>query len=75
MDEIASADLTILISETENAINKADETAKAERANALDPVLSPDATAAREAMQAASSLATVCATCCRDYITITRGSG
>jgi hypothetical protein len=52
-DEIASTDLTVLITETETAINKADDIAKAERTNALDPVLSPDATAAREALQAA----------------------
>jgi hypothetical protein len=52
-DEIASADLAMLISETEVAISDAEATADLERSKALDPALSPDATAAREAMQAA----------------------
>jgi hypothetical protein len=52
-DDISSGDLAALISETEAAIAKADATADEERTKALDPVLSPDATSAREAMQAA----------------------
>jgi hypothetical protein len=42
-----------LIAETEAAITVADATASAERTKSLDPVLSPDAKAAREAMAAA----------------------
>jgi hypothetical protein len=52
-DEINSGDLAALISETEAAIARATATADEERVKALDPTLSPDATAAREAMQAA----------------------
>src|SRR5262249_44056888 len=51
--EINSSGLAELISETEAAITQADEVAREERAKALDPVLSPDATAARAAMQTA----------------------
>ena len=50
-DDITSADLAALIAETEAAITDADVTAEAERTKALDPALSPDATAAREIMQ------------------------
>ena len=42
-----------LIAETETAIAAADEVAEAEREKALDPALSPDPKAAREAIQAA----------------------
>jgi hypothetical protein len=52
-DNLPSANLALLIAETEGAIADADETAEAERTKALDPALSPDANAAREAMQAA----------------------
>jgi hypothetical protein len=52
-DDITSADLAALIAETEAAITDADVTAEAERTKALDPALSPDATAAREIMQVA----------------------
>lgn len=48
-----SADLEALIAETEAAITVADAAASAESTKALDPVLSPDAKAAREAMAAA----------------------
>jgi hypothetical protein len=51
--EMASADLATLIQETEIAIIAAEQGADAERTKALDPMLSPDAKAAREAMQAA----------------------
>jgi predicted transcriptional regulator len=51
--DTTSADLTALIAETEAAIIQVDATANAERTKALDPVLSPDAKAAREAMVAA----------------------
>jgi hypothetical protein len=53
VDDIASADLATLINEIETAISEADASAEAERAKALDPLLSPDPKAAREAMQAA----------------------
>jgi hypothetical protein len=48
-DDITSA----LIAETEAAITQADADAEAERANALDPIASPDAAKAREALAAA----------------------
>jgi hypothetical protein len=48
-----SADLATLVADTEAAIAAAGAGAEAERAKALDPALSPDAKAAREAMQAA----------------------
>src|SRR5512139_3041509 len=51
--DIKSSDLEALIAETEAAITQADATANVERTKALDPVLSPDAKAAREAMAAA----------------------
>ena len=51
--DTTSADLAALIAEAETAINQADATANAERTKALDPVLSPDAKAARETMAAA----------------------
>lgn len=51
--DITSSDLAVLIAETETAISEADATAHLERSKALDPALSPDATAARETMQAA----------------------
>ena len=51
--DTTSADLTALIAETEAAIIQADAAVSAERTKALDPVLSPDAKAAREAMAAA----------------------
>jgi hypothetical protein len=51
--DITSADLATLISETEAAIAAANATAEAERTKALDLTLSPDATTARETMQAA----------------------
>jgi hypothetical protein len=51
--DTTSANLAALIAETEAAITQADVTASAERTKALDPVLSPDAKAAREAMAAA----------------------
>jgi hypothetical protein len=53
-DAIASTALASLISETEAAINAADEAAEAERAKALDPVLSPDPNRARQAMEDAA---------------------
>jgi hypothetical protein len=51
--DITSADLATLISETEAAIAEADATAEMERTKALDLTVSPDATTARETMQAA----------------------
>src|ERR1035437_3040020 len=51
--DINSSDLSALIERTEAAIPEADQAAEAARSNALDPVLSPDARAAREAMAAA----------------------
>ena len=51
--EIKSSNLATLIAETETAITTADKTAEEERTKALDPIASPDATKAREAMQAA----------------------
>jgi hypothetical protein len=52
-DDISSGDLGALISATEQAIARADTAADEERVRALDPTLSPDPMAAREAMQAA----------------------
>ena len=49
--DVKSSDLADLITETESAIATADKTAGEERAKALDPALSPDPKAAREAMQ------------------------
>ncbi len=51
--DIKSSNLATLIAETETAITTADKTAEEERMKALDPIASPDATKAREAMQAA----------------------
>jgi hypothetical protein len=51
--DATSTDLAALIAETEAAIIQAEATAEVERAKALDPVVSPDASEAREAMQAA----------------------
>jgi hypothetical protein len=51
--DMNSADLATLIQETETAIVAAEQSAEAERTKGLDPTLSPDAKAAREAMQAA----------------------
>jgi hypothetical protein len=50
-DDVVSADLAGLIAETEATITRADATAEMEHTKALDPMLSPDAKAAREAMQ------------------------
>ena len=52
-NDATSADLATLSADTEAAIIQAEATAEAERAKALDPVVSPDASKAREAMQAA----------------------
>jgi hypothetical protein len=51
--DIASSNLAALIAETETAIAAADQAAEAERDKALDPALSPDPNAAREAVEAA----------------------
>ena len=51
--DIKSSNLATLIAETEAAITTADKIAEEERTKALDPIASPDATKAREAMQAA----------------------
>src|SRR5262245_60917162 len=48
-----STEISKLLEEADAAIIAADETTKEERTKALDPVLSPDPKAAREAMQAA----------------------
>jgi hypothetical protein len=52
-DDTKSSDLTKLITETEGAIAAADKAAEEECERALDPIASPDATKARETMQAA----------------------
>jgi hypothetical protein len=49
--DVKSSDLADLIAETESAIATAAKTAEEERAKALDPALSPDPKAAREAME------------------------
>jgi hypothetical protein len=51
-NDVTSADLATQIADAEAAIAAADRAAETERTNALDPALSPDAKAAREAMQA-----------------------
>jgi hypothetical protein len=51
--DIASSNLAALFAETETAIAAADQAAEAEREKALDPALSPDPKAAREAIVAA----------------------
>ena len=52
-DDVTSDILAILVTEVESAIVAAEETAELEREKALDPVASPDAAKAREAMQMA----------------------
>jgi hypothetical protein len=52
--DIASSDLSTLIERTERAIPEADQEAETARSMALDPVLSPDAKAARAAMEDAA---------------------
>jgi hypothetical protein len=52
-DDLRSTDIEALIRETERAIVDAEATVEAERKRALDPVLSPDAHAARETMASA----------------------
>jgi hypothetical protein len=54
VDAIASAAIAELIAETESAIAIADEAAEQARTKALDPLLSPDATKARAAMEDAA---------------------
>jgi predicted transcriptional regulator len=51
--DVSSTDLSQLIAEADSAIAAADKTAEEERTKALDPALSPDPKAAREAMQEA----------------------
>ena len=53
-DDIASADVAALITETEAAIAAADAAAEAERVKALDPIASPDPAKARTAMEDAA---------------------
>jgi hypothetical protein len=53
-DDIKSSDLAALIVETEAAAAAADEVATKTREQALDPLISPDATKARAAMEAAA---------------------
>ncbi len=52
-DDVTASAIAALIEETEASISHADAAAERERAKALDPTLSPDAKAAREAMLAA----------------------
>ena len=52
--DITSTDLTQLVVEAEAAIAAADNVAEDERAKALDPALSPDPKAARQAMEDAT---------------------
>lgn len=52
--DITASDLATLVTETEAAINEAEEVAKAERVKALDPLASPDAVRARAAMENAA---------------------
>ena len=49
--DIVSTDLSQLLAETGAAITAADKTAEEERSKALDPALSPDPKAARQAME------------------------
>jgi predicted transcriptional regulator len=51
--DVKSSDLSALIERTEAAIPETDQAAETARSKALDPVLSPDAKVAREAMAAA----------------------
>jgi hypothetical protein len=53
-DETTSADLIVLLDETEAAIAAASTAAEAEREKALDPLLSPDPAQARAAMEDAA---------------------
>jgi hypothetical protein len=53
-DDITSSGLGELIAETETAITAADQAADEERVKALDPALSPDPKAARQAMEDAA---------------------
>jgi hypothetical protein len=53
-NNLASADLSNLVTETEAAIIAADQAAEAEHARALDPALSPDPVQARAAMEDAA---------------------
>jgi hypothetical protein len=50
---VTSNDLAALIGELEVAIAEASENAEGQRVKALDPLASPDAKTAREALQAA----------------------
>ncbi len=52
-DDITSTELAELIAETEGAVLDADKAAESERERAFDPIASPNADKAREAMQAA----------------------
>ena len=52
--DITSTDLSQLVVEAEAAISAADNAAEDERAKALDPALSPDPKAARQAMEDAA---------------------
>ena len=52
-DDVTSDILAILVTEVESGIVAAEETADLDREKALDPVASPDAAKAREAMQMA----------------------
>ena len=52
--DITSTDLHQLVVEAEAAISAADNAAEDERAKALDPALSPDPKAARQAMEDAA---------------------
>jgi hypothetical protein len=51
---ITSSELAALIQETEAAIVEADKVAEQERLKALDPLRSPNATEARQAMEDAA---------------------
>jgi hypothetical protein len=51
--DITSDDIAGLVTEVDGAILAADKAAEAEREKALDPIASPDATKARDAMQSA----------------------
>ena len=53
-EDIASADVEALITETEAAITAADAAAEEERVKALDPIASPDPAKARAAMEDAA---------------------
>jgi hypothetical protein len=53
-EDIASADVATLITDTEAAIAAADAAADAERVKALDPIASPDPAKARAALEDAS---------------------